>query len=249
MSFADVEGVMKRDPPAVLCIEIGQRMNGGACISWEDLVQVRALCSRHGVWMHMDGARIWEAAPGYGRPVSEIAAQFDSVYVSFYKGLGALSGAALLGPPDAVGNAKLWLKRLGTVQFTYSPYVLSAKRAFREHQSKFPERLANLIRYVEALSAEPLLRNIVRFDPPRPQSSLLHIYVKGDAAALDAAHAKVMEGTSVKLWNRLRGSGHSLKHGIGGEQYFEWNMGPHNAAMPLEDWLAAWRLLAAELSL
>jgi threonine aldolase len=42
---------------------------------------------------HLDGARLFESATGYGRPLAEIAALFDTVYVSFYKGLGALTAS------------------------------------------------------------------------------------------------------------------------------------------------------------
>ena len=45
----------------------------------------------------MDGARLWEAMSGFGKDPHEVAMGFDSVYVSFYKGIGGLGGAMLLG--------------------------------------------------------------------------------------------------------------------------------------------------------
>lgn len=45
-----------------------------------------------GVAKHVDGARLWEAQPYYGRPHAEIAALFDTVYVSLYKGLEGMAG-------------------------------------------------------------------------------------------------------------------------------------------------------------
>ena len=50
-----------------------------------------------GAAVHLDGARLWEASAGYGRPPAEIAALFDTVYVSFYKGIGALAGCCVAG--------------------------------------------------------------------------------------------------------------------------------------------------------
>ena len=58
--------------------------------------------------MHLDGARLWEAAAGYGRPPAEIAALFDTVYVSFYKGIGALPGCCVAGPADVVAEVREW---------------------------------------------------------------------------------------------------------------------------------------------
>ena len=69
--------------PSTLLVEIPQRHNGGACTPYEELVALRALCDEFGIAFHMDGARLWEAQPGYGRPFEEICALFDSVYLSF----------------------------------------------------------------------------------------------------------------------------------------------------------------------
>ena len=66
------------------------------------------MCSRYGTPLHMDGARLLEIAPWYGRDPAEIAALFDSVYLSFYKGLGGLSGAMLLGTAPFVKQATPW---------------------------------------------------------------------------------------------------------------------------------------------
>ena len=65
-------------------------------------------CSRYGTPLHMDGARLLEIAPWYGRDPAEIAALFDSVYLSFYKGLGGLSGAMLLGTAPFLKQATPW---------------------------------------------------------------------------------------------------------------------------------------------
>ena len=52
--------------------------------------------------MHLDGARIWQCRGYYGKSFAEIGEVFDSVYVSFYKELGAMGGAMLLGPEDII---------------------------------------------------------------------------------------------------------------------------------------------------
>ena len=83
--------------PAVLLVEIPQRHNGGATTSYEELVELRGICDEYGVAFHMDGARLWEARPGYDRSFTEICALFDSIYLSFYKGIGAAVGAMLCG--------------------------------------------------------------------------------------------------------------------------------------------------------
>ena len=105
------------EPLAALVIELPQREIGGRLPSWDDLVaQVEHARSR-GAAVHLDGARIWEAGPFYGRPLAEIAALFDSVYVSFYKGLGGLAGSMLLGEDDVITEARAWRQRHGGTLF------------------------------------------------------------------------------------------------------------------------------------
>jgi threonine aldolase len=52
--------------------------------------------------------RLWEASAGYEQSVSEICALFDSVYVSYYKGLGGLTGAMLLGKFPFIADSREW---------------------------------------------------------------------------------------------------------------------------------------------
>ena len=58
---------------------------------WDDLVAFSQACRDRGVPLHLDGARIWESAPALQHSPAQIAALADSVYVSFYKGVGALA--------------------------------------------------------------------------------------------------------------------------------------------------------------
>ena len=90
-----------------------QREIGGQLPSWSDLEAQVAWARDRGVAVHMDGARLWESGPFYERSYAEIAALFDSVYVSFYKGIGAIAGAALSGPAPFIGEARLWQRRSG----------------------------------------------------------------------------------------------------------------------------------------
>src|SRR5690348_626864 len=77
------------EPPGTLLIELPQRDLGGQQPDWDDLRAQTEWAREHGAAAHLDGARLFESATGYGRPLAEIAALFDTVYVSFYKGIGA----------------------------------------------------------------------------------------------------------------------------------------------------------------
>ena len=101
------------DPLAAVTIELPLRDAGYLLPTWDDLVAFSARCTQRGVPLHLDGARIWETQPTYDRSLAEIAALADSVYVSFYKGLGGMAGAILAGPTDLVAEARRWQGRHG----------------------------------------------------------------------------------------------------------------------------------------
>src|SRR5579884_559403 len=106
LTLEDLQSVA--EPFAVLLLELPQRDIGGQLPEWDDLVAQVEWAHERGAAVHMDGARLWESAPFYGRPYAEIAALFDSVYVSFYKGIGGLAGAVLAGSAELVAEARVW---------------------------------------------------------------------------------------------------------------------------------------------
>jgi len=101
-------------PPQRL-VEVEQTANkgGGACWSVDGLNAVADVAHRHGMQVHMDGARLMNAAVALGVPASEIAAGCDTVWLDFTKGLGAPLGAVLAGSSAFIGEAWRWKQRLG----------------------------------------------------------------------------------------------------------------------------------------
>lgn len=101
------------EPVATLLLELPQRELGGLLPSWDDLKAMARYARERNWHVHLDGARLWESAPHYGRSYAEIAALFDSVYVSFYKGIGAIAGAMLCGSQPLIDEARIWQRRHG----------------------------------------------------------------------------------------------------------------------------------------
>lgn len=77
------------------------------------LREARALCDRRGLALHLDGARLYNAAVASGVPAGTIARQFDSVSVCLSKGLGAPVGSVLLGTHALIDEARRWRKVAG----------------------------------------------------------------------------------------------------------------------------------------
>ncbi|MFZ5657094.1 MAG: low-specificity L-threonine aldolase [Pseudomonadota bacterium] len=85
----------------------------GRVIPLDYLAAARALCDRRGLALHLDGARVYNAAVALGVPVREIARHFDSVSVCLSKGLGAPVGSVLAGSRDLIERARRWRKVCG----------------------------------------------------------------------------------------------------------------------------------------
>ncbi|MCT2559914.1 beta-eliminating lyase-related protein [Tsuneonella sp. YG55] len=185
---------------ASLLVELPLREIGGQLPSWDELVALCTPARAKGIRLHLDGARVWQAAPAYGRSLAEIAALFDSVYVSFYKDVGALPGAMLLGPRDFIDEAAVWQRRQGGTLYTAMANVVSARLHLGECLERMP-RLVERAREVAALfTAHP--RATVTPDPP--QTSMFHLRIEGDAETLLAARDEAARRTGIWLTTTLK---------------------------------------------
>ncbi len=143
-----------REPLAAVVVELPLRRVAYTAPPWDALVAIVERARSLGAAVHCDGARLWEVQPFYGRSHAEIAALFDTVYVSLYKGLGAPAGAALAGAADDVEAARVWITRAGAIVYRMYPMVLAAHagmraelprmQAYYEHARAFATALADL---------------------------------------------------------------------------------------------------------
>ncbi len=85
----------------------------GRALPQDYVVEAAAWARSRGFGVHLDGARLFNAAVASGRPARELAAPFDSVSVCLSKGLGAPVGSVLVGSAAAIRSAKRWRKMLG----------------------------------------------------------------------------------------------------------------------------------------
>src|SRR3954469_6777390 len=113
--------------------------------SLEDLFAQVSWARDRGAAVHLDGARLWEAAAGYRRPPAEITQFFDTVYVSFYKGVGALPGCCVAGPADVVAQVKEWRQRLGGTLYGLWPNAASARNLLPAALAEMPARMEHAL--------------------------------------------------------------------------------------------------------
>jgi len=97
----------------LICVENTHNLCGGMVLNEEDLSAIRDLSDRRGLPVHMDGARVFNAAVALGVPVARLAAYADSVTFCLSKGLGCPIGSVLCGRKDFVAEARRYRKMLG----------------------------------------------------------------------------------------------------------------------------------------
>src|SRR5215467_9113883 len=142
---------------------------------------------RSGTWAHLDGARLWESAAGYGRPPGEIAALFDTVYVSFYKGLGALSGCCVAGPAEVIAEVREWRRRMGGTLSYLWPNAASALTCLAQRLPRMRVYLEHAVAVGAALAG---LEGITVVPDP-PQVPMMHVLLRTSPEAFAAAARKL----------------------------------------------------------
>jgi threonine aldolase len=196
-TVADLQAVP--DKLGAIGLEIPMREIGGQVSSWEELDAIKAYCKARGAHLHMDGARLWEAQAGYGRSAAEIAAGFDSVYVSLYKGIGGLGGAMLAGSRAFVERAAEWFRRQGGNVIHRSPYIVSAAMQFDERLAAMPDYFRRTELLVDLLAEHPA----IRVNPARPAANMLHLHLPEGRERALAIRAELAERHGIWLFNRV----------------------------------------------
>jgi len=144
----------------------------------------------------MDGARLWESRPFYNREYSEIAALFDTVYVSFYKILGGIAGSILAGPADVIAEARIWQRRHGGNLIHLYPYVLSAQKGLREKLDRMEAYHTKAKEIATLLTPFPQIEIV----PDPPHTNMMHLFLRGEYEKLQAAALEIAKETGVRLF-------------------------------------------------
>ena len=184
------------EPLAAVLWELPQRDLGGQLPAWEELVEQVDWARDRGAAVHLDGARLWEASAGYDRPLSEIAGLFDTGYVSFYKGIGALPGCCVVGSQPIVDQVRDWRARLGGTLFAMWPAAASALTRLRERLDEMPARLD----HARAIAAALVDVAGVRVVPDPPQTPMMHLLFSVSQDRFTANARRLADDDGIWVW-------------------------------------------------
>ncbi|MBB6637206.1 threonine aldolase family protein [Cohnella thailandensis] len=198
IALEDVRGL--GEDIACLLLELPQREIGGQLPSFEELEAISAYCRGRGIALHLDGARLFETLPYYGKTAAEVCALFDSVYVSFYKGIGGIAGAILAGDAALTERSKVWKRRHGGDLIALYPYILSSDHYFEKRLPKMEQyyrgavELAELYNGCRALSTRPAV----------PVTNMFHVHASVPKERLETALVAVYGETGIGLTANVR---------------------------------------------
>jgi threonine aldolase len=188
------------EPLAALVLELPQRDLGGELPTWSALVEQTDWARAQGAATHLDGARLWEAQPYYARPHAEIAARFDTVYVSLYKGLGGVRGAVLAADAQTVAEATVWRQRLGGGIRDAWPLAAAALVNLDETVREMPRYRDHAVDLAAAINAD----GVGRTRPEVPQSPIFHVHLPVGPEAVRRAGDALIAERGVQLFLSVR---------------------------------------------
>lgn len=194
ITLDDLEGVAEY--AGVLLLELPQREIGGQLPAWEDLVAQTELARSHGTAVHLDGARLLESLPHFGRPADQVAGLFDSVYLSLYKGLGGLAGCVLAGDEQLVAEAREWRQRHGGRLFAMWPYAAAGLAGLKRRAPL----MAKYAEHARAVAAELTALQDVVVVPDPPVTNMAHLYLRANRERFASATRDLAEKERIWTW-------------------------------------------------
>ncbi len=147
----------------------------GKVIPQSYMLAARRLCDRHGLNLHLDGARLFNASVATQTSIADLCAPFDSVSICFSKGLGAPIGSVLVGSANFIQRAKRWRKMLGGGMRQAGIMAAAMSYALDHHVARLAEdhvnaqRLAEGLSDIEGLYVEPAQTNMVYVNFASPE--------------------------------------------------------------------------------
>lgn len=194
-TLAELQRVRQR--LAAVIVELPLRRAGYLLPPWRELQRISAWCRDNGVPLHFDGARLWEAAAGYGRALRAVAALADSVYVSFYKGMGGMAGCVVAGTRDCIDDLEVWRTRQGATLWTAYPYALSAIDGLERQLPRMPD----YVRRARALAARLRDEQVCESHPLVPQVNAFQVILRGTVDELKQRNREFAVRERVWLFN------------------------------------------------
>jgi threonine aldolase len=170
----------------LVALENTHNRSGGRVFPQADVDAIAQAAHARGLAVHLDGARIWNAAIATGLPAGALAAPADSVSACFSKGLGAPVGSVLAGSAELIRKAHRYRKMLGGGMRQVGVLCAAASYALEHHRERLAEDHANALRLARGLSQ----LSEIAIDPASVQTNIVVFDVRSGSAPRLAQRAQ-----------------------------------------------------------
>jgi len=178
----------------LVVIENTHNRGGGSVFPLKNILEIREVCTRRGVRMHMDGARLWNACVASGISPQEYAAPFDSVSVCLSKGLGCPAGSLVLGSKDFIKRVHRFRKMVGGGMRQIGFLSAAGIYALDHHIKRMEEDHRKAKKLAQGLAT---IKNI-RINPEEVETNILFFDVSpSERTAKEVAAATIKRGVRV----------------------------------------------------
>jgi threonine aldolase len=199
LDLARVAAVVKPADPhfartRLLCLE---DTTDGRVLDAGYLTAAAATARAHGLAVHLDGARLFNAAAALGVPAAVLTAPVDSVSVCLSKGLGAPVGSVLCGPGAFVTEARRWRKMLGGAMRQVGVLAAAGLVAVRDHRHRLADDHDTARRLAEGLAASEVVELL---HPPGARTNMVFVQARHGVCGVALAdhlarHRVLVHGT------------------------------------------------------
>lgn len=169
MDPLEVEGAIREDDQhfpetSLICIENTHNRAGGAIVPSSNMKEIYTIAQKNHIPVHVDGARLFNAASALGVPLTEFTQYCDTVQVCLSKGLGAPVGSIIAGSEAFIKKARKWRKRLGGGLRQAGIIAEPGLYALKHMRERLAEDHENAVLLSEGLSSIPSLTIVNNVD-------------------------------------------------------------------------------------
>ena len=183
---------------SLVCFENTHNGAGGKVTPLAELRALRTVAQEHGLPVHMDGARLWNAAAATGTSLADFASCADTVMLSFSKGLGCPVGAILVGNATAITRAHMVRKRLGGGMRQSGILAAAALHALDAHLDRLVDDHANARLFADAVEGAAGARVVP------PDTNIVMIDLPAGATSGDVVARAKADGVLISPWSNTR---------------------------------------------
>jgi threonine aldolase len=145
---------------SLVCLENTTNKGGGACYDFSEIENIRKICDKHGLGLHLDGARIWNALVAKKEDPKNYGKIFDTISVCLSKGLGTPMGSVLIGKKEIMQKAMRVRKVLGGGMRQIGFMAAAGIYALENHVQRLAEDHKKASEIAEILSKQPFVKKV-----------------------------------------------------------------------------------------